>query len=103
TLGLGGLQGQRSVVTEHVAGRSFADALSGGHKMSVKQVHSLGRVLAQVLSLVHQKGLVHGWLQPSNLMVANGVVKLADLGLGRLAHAHGPTPSYRAPENKLDV
>ena len=102
-LGLVDLQGQRYVVTEFVAGRSFSEALAGGHKMSVKQVHSLGRVLAQVLSLIHQKGLVHGSIQPSNLMVANGVVKLADLGLGRLAHAHGPSPSYRAPENKLDV
>jgi eukaryotic-like serine/threonine-protein kinase len=102
-LGLVDLQGQRYVVTEHVAGRSFAEALSGGHKMTVKQVHSLGRVLAQVLSVVHGKGLVHGSLQPSNLMVANGVVKLADLGLGRLAHAHGAQPGYRAPENKLDV
>jgi tetratricopeptide (TPR) repeat protein len=102
-LGLVDLQGQRYVVTEHVAGRSFADALAGGHKMSVKQVHSLGRVLAQVLSVVHAKGLVHGSIQPSNLMVASGVVKLADLGLGRLAHAHGAQPGYRAPENKLDV
>ncbi|HET6923439.1 MAG TPA: protein kinase, partial [Anaeromyxobacteraceae bacterium] len=102
-LGLVDLQGQRYVVTEHVAGRSFAEALAGGHKMSVKQVHSLGRVLAQVLSVIHAKGLVHGSIQPSNLMVANGVVKLADLGLGRLAHAHGPQPGYRAPENKLDV
>ena len=102
-LGLVDLQGQRYVVTEYVAGRSFAAALSGGHKMSVKQIHSLGRVLAQVLAVVHQKGLVHGSIQPSNLMVANGVVKLADLGLGRLAHAHGGSPGYRAPENKLDV
>lgn len=102
-LGLVDLQGQRYVVTEYVAGRSFAEALAGGHKMSVKQVHSLGRVLAQVLSVVHQKGLVHGSIQPSNLMVANGAVKLADLGLGRLAHEHGATPGYRAPENKLDV
>jgi tetratricopeptide (TPR) repeat protein len=102
-LGLVELQGQRYVVTEYVAGRSFAEALTAGHKMSVKQVHSLGRVMAQALSVVHGKGLVHGSIQPSNLMVASGVVKLADLGLGRLAHAHPAQPGYRAPENKLDV
>jgi tetratricopeptide (TPR) repeat protein len=102
-LGLVDLQGQRYVVTEHVAGRNFAEALAGGHKMSVKQVHSLGRVLAQVLVQVHQLGVVHGSIQPSNLMVANGVVKVADLGLGRIAHAHGAQPGYRAPENQLDA
>ena len=33
------------------------------------------------------KGLVHGSVRPSNVMVASGVIKLADLGLGRLARS----------------
>jgi serine/threonine protein kinase len=36
-------------------------------------------------------------------MVASGVVKLADLGLGRLAQSQAPAEHYRAPENQLDV
>jgi serine/threonine-protein kinase len=107
-LGLVELEGQRCVVSEFVQGRNFAEAIKAGHKMQMKQVHSLGRVLAQVLVVVHEKGLVHGSIQPSNLMVASGVVKLADLGLGRLAQAAAEAaPSgaldYRAPENTLDV
>ena len=43
-LGLLEVEGQRCVVGEYVAGRTFADALRGGHKMSVKQVHGLGRL-----------------------------------------------------------
>jgi molybdopterin-guanine dinucleotide biosynthesis protein A len=101
------MDGQRCVVSEYVQGRTFAEALKAGHKMQMKQVHSLGRVLAQVLGLLHGKGMVHGSIQPSNLMVANGVVKVADIGLGRLAHAvsqqPGGTPDYRAPENALDA
>jgi serine/threonine-protein kinase len=107
-LGFVEVDGQRCVVTEYVQGRSFAEALKAGHKMQMKQVHSLGRVLAQVLGILHGKNAVHGSIQPSNLMVANGVVKVADLGLGRLAHAvslagPGGAPDYRAPENQLDV
>jgi tetratricopeptide (TPR) repeat protein len=102
-LGLAEIEGQRCVVTELVSGKSFAEALSGGHKLKVQQVHGLGRVLAQALSFVHGKGLVHGSIQPSNIMVASGVVKLADLGLGRLAQSHPPAEHYRAPENQLDV
>jgi serine/threonine-protein kinase len=34
-------------------------------------------------------------------MVASGVIKLADLGLGRLARSVGETPSYHAPEGGL--
>jgi len=102
-LGLAEIDGQRCVVTEFVSGKTFAEALRAGHKMKVQQVHGLGRVLAQALSFVHGKGLVHGSIQPSNIMVASGVVKLADLGLGRLAQSHPPAVHYRATENQLDV
>ena len=102
-LGLAEIDGQRCVVTEFVAGKSFAEALRAGHKMKMQQVHSLGRVLAQALSFAHGKGVVHGSIQPSNIMVASGVVKLADLGLGRLAQGHPGAEHYRAPENHLDA
>ena len=73
--------------------------------MNVKQAHSLGRAVAQVLAVIHERGVIHGSIQPSNLMVAGGVVKVADLGLGRLANrwAAGDELDYRAPENQLDA
>ena len=101
-LGLVEVSGQRCVVTEFVAGRTFAEALRAGHKMRFQQVHNLGRVLAQALAFIHGKGLVHGSIQPSNIMVAAGVLKVADLGLGRLAHALPADNRYRAPEGRLD-
>jgi len=102
-LGLTEVDGQRCVVTEFVAGKNFGEALRAGHKMKMQQVHSLGRVLAQALSFAHGKGVVHGSIQPSNIMVSSGVVKLADLGLGRLAQGHPSAEHYRAPENQLDA
>jgi tetratricopeptide (TPR) repeat protein len=102
-LGMMDLQGQRCLVTELVPGKSFAEALKAGRRMPFKQVHGLGRVLAQTLAFVHAKGLVHGSIQPSNVMVSNGVVKVADLGLGRLAHVLPAELDYRAPERLLDV
>jgi tetratricopeptide (TPR) repeat protein len=94
-------QGQRCVVGEWVEGRNFAEAIASGRKLGFQQVHALGRVGAQVLSVLHGRGLVHGSLQPSNVMVASGVIKLADLGLGRLARTHPTSPSYHAPEGGL--
>jgi serine/threonine-protein kinase len=91
-------EGQRCLVTELVAGRNFAEAIASGRRMAFKQVHALGRVAAQVLALLHARGQVHGSVQPSNVMVAAGVIKIADLGLGRLARQNEPTPSYHAPE-----
>jgi serine/threonine-protein kinase len=96
-------EGNRCVVTEFVQGRHLGDALKAGHKMNVQQAHGLGRVVAQYLSFIHGKGLVHGCIQPSNIMVANGVLKVADLGLGRLAQAVPGDVDYRAPEARLDV
>jgi serine/threonine-protein kinase len=95
--------GNRCVVTEFVQGRHLGDALKTGHKMSVQQAHGLGRVVAQYLSFIHGKGLVHGSIQPSNIMVASGVLKVADMGLGRLAHNVPSDVDYRAPEGLLDV
>jgi len=96
-------KGERCVVSEHVPGRNFAEAIASGRRMPFQQVHALGRICAQVLVLLHGRGLVHGSLQPSNVMVASGVIKVADLGLGRLAHAHPAQPSYHAPEGGLSV
>src|SRR5262249_55060047 len=91
------------LVTELVSGKNFAEALRAGRKMTFQQVHGLGRVLAQTLGVVHGRGLVHGSIQPSNVMVAGGVIKIADFGLGRLAQGLSATDSYRPPETRLDA
>ena len=95
--------GERCLVTEHVAGRNFAEAIASGRRLGFQQVHALGRIVAQVLGVVHGKGLVHGSVRPSNVMVASGVIKLADLGLGRLAQSVDAPPSYHAPEGGLSA
>jgi tetratricopeptide (TPR) repeat protein len=102
-LGMVEVKGQRCVVTELVSGKNFAEALRAGRRMSFQQVHGLGRVLAQTLSAIHARGLMHGSIQPSNIMVATGVIKVADLGLGKLAHSVPAAESYRAPEDQLDA
>jgi len=102
-LGFVDMSGQRCVVSEFVQGRNLSEALRSGVRMGFQQVHGLGRVLAQALSFIHGKGLVHGSIQPSNVMVASGVVKIADLGLGRLSHSLTNQSDYRAAENTRDV
>ena len=102
-IALGEWNGERCLVTEHVAGRNFAEAIASGRRMGFQQVHALGRIVAQVLGVVHAKGLVHGSVRPSNVMVASGVIKLADLGLGRLAQSVNAPPSYHAPEGGLSA
>jgi serine/threonine-protein kinase len=101
-LGLIEHEGQRALVTELVVGKSLAEALRAGRRMPFQQVHTLGRVLAQLLGIIHSRGLVHGSLKPSNVMVSSGVLKLADLGLGRLAQARHDASGYGPPERGLE-
>ena len=102
-LALADHEGQHAVVTEYVAGRNFAEVIRKGNRTTPQQAHSIGCVLAQYLAAVHGAGLVHGSIQPSNIMVAGAVVKVADLGLGRLALGLPSEMDYRAPERALDV
>jgi tetratricopeptide (TPR) repeat protein len=95
--------GQHAVVTEYVAGRNFAEVIRKGNRTTPQQAHSFGCVLAQYLAAVHGRGMVHGSIQPSNIMVTGTVVKVADLGLGRLAAGLASDTDYRAPERALDV
>jgi serine/threonine protein kinase len=82
------------VVTELVEGNDCQTPLEAGRRMSLEQVVALGKVLAGALGAVHGKGLVHGAVQPSNIVFSGGAFKLTDLGLGRLARERAPTP-YR--------
>ncbi len=100
-LGLVDSHGEKCVITEFVPGRTFAEAIQSGHKMSFQQLHSLGRVLMQAVAAIHGKGLVHGSIQPSNIKVSQGVVKITDLGLGRFA-SQTREQSYGAPDGQLD-
>ena len=52
---------------------------------------------------MHARGLAHGSIQPSNLMIAAGGLRIADLGFGRLHMALVPSSPFRAPEARLDA
>jgi serine/threonine protein kinase len=102
-LGLVPLSGRRCVVTQFVKGRSLAGSLPAGQRLPLSQAQVIARGLAAALAAVHAQGLAHGGVQPSNILSAAGVLKVTDLGLGRLRLALAPATPYRAPEARLDA
>ena len=69
--------------------------------MSVDRVLELGLKLASALDHLHQRGLVHRDVKPSNIIFVNGEPKLADAGLvARMDDAQSlvGTAGYIAPE-----
>lgn len=75
-------------------------------ELSPELTYSLLIQTCEALQFAHQRGIVHGDLKPSNLLVTQeGVLKLADFGLAQLTgsrenESYEPmgTPEYAAPE-----
>jgi len=101
------------IALELMEGGSLRDALSQYYPkgLPIREAVLIGIQLADALDHIHHYGIVHRDIKPSNILfTANGVPKLADLGLAKLmlsvserrrlrqAEAGIGTPPYLAPE-----
>lgn len=101
------------LVMEFVDGCDAAHLLTKCGLLSVPDACEVGRQAALGLAYVATRGLVHRDIKPSNLLIsADGVVKIADLGLARFRAASDEgdltvtgqmigTVDYMAPEQAV--
>src|SRR6266513_2008671 len=61
--------------------KTLSNELARRERMSVEQAAQLGLSLSQALAELHQHGLVHRDVKPSNIIFVKGRAKLADIGL----------------------
>jgi serine/threonine protein kinase len=108
--------GRHYLVMEYVDGVNPAELVKRRGPLSVGAACEIVRQAAVGLQAVHEAGLVHRDVKPSNLMLArDGQVKVLDLGLARFetpppaskgggsdSHVMG-TAEYIAPEQVLDT
>lgn len=97
--------GRAGLWMERLQGGTLAGALERGGALAIDEVIRIGRETAQALAAVHDAGLVHGDVKPSNVMLEpGGRVVLTDFGLGRRTTAAAQewrmsgTPYFMAPE-----
>jgi serine/threonine protein kinase len=86
------------VVRELAGGRPLTDLL-GGPPLPVEEALRVVAAAADALAVAHRAGLVHGRIQPGNVIVGPDRVRITDFGLGALSQGPaGRLPGYQAPE-----
>jgi pentatricopeptide repeat protein len=79
--------GQVFIAMEYVDGRTLSESLHDDG-LPVETILRYGRQLAAALSHAHDRGVVHGDLKPSNIIIApHGDAKILDFGLARRNNA----------------
>lgn len=72
-----------SIIMEFVPGKTLRQILDQG-QLPASQVIDLALQIAAALAAVHERGVIHGDLKPSNVIVTDqGLVKVLDFGLAR--------------------
>jgi eukaryotic-like serine/threonine-protein kinase len=88
------------VISELVRGRPLADYV--GQPMPARRVVAIALQLVEALTAVHTARLIHGDLDPANILIdetsGRDTIKLLDVGLAIALGAPNDAPIYVAPE-----
>jgi serine/threonine protein kinase/Tol biopolymer transport system component len=95
---IGEIDGVHFLCMEWVRGRTLADLIRRRH-LPVDQALAYAVQIADALATAHGGGIVHRDLKPANIMVSDeGLVKVLDFGLAKLAQPPDPDQSTETVE-----
>jgi diguanylate cyclase (GGDEF)-like protein len=94
------------IAMELMEGRDLQKILHGKTRLLVTDALNIAIQVASGLFYAHQRGVVHGDIKPSNIMVlGDNLVKIADFGIARMVSHEAKqdeaifgTPSFMSPE-----
>ena len=104
-------EGVPFLVMEFVNGKTLADAMKRGGRLSMDRVCELGQQIAEALDYAHRKGVIHRDIKPANILLTSrethGIERprITDFGVAKLAAGEITstgqllgTPAFMPPE-----
>jgi serine/threonine protein kinase len=113
--GLGSAHGHHFCAMEYVEGEDLGLTVTLNGPLPIDQAVEYLRQAAEGLEFAHARGVVHGGVRPSNLLLSDdGILKLSDLGMAPLTRRAMASPQpqgseaaspldYQAPELAVDA
>jgi len=104
-------EGLPFLVMEFISGRTLADTVRHGERLTIDRVCEIGQKIAEALGYAHKRGVIHRDIKPANIMLTSreghGIErpKITDFGIAKLATGHTTmtgqilgTPAFMPPE-----
>src|SRR3954447_22669604 len=92
-------QGERYTAMEYAPRGSVADQMSAGVAIPLTEALRIATKTARAVASVHDAGLVHGNITPTNVLIdVRGEPLLSDIGSTTITGARRPSVAHAAPE-----
>jgi TolB-like protein/Flp pilus assembly protein TadD len=98
---IGETDSTRFIATEYVEGETLRQRMARS-RLTLREALDVAVQVASALAAAHKAGVVHRDIKPENVMVrGDGIVKVLDFGIAKLAERRPPTADTEAPTRAL--